>query len=140
MKIISNKEAEDVFPTALISEGKLITSQKKLADTLANTFENKVKDVRKKFTEDHEKAMYFLKNLCTQRSEEFDFQQVSRETMYSHILKANASKTTAEDGIVMDILKQIPHLASRIVTKIFNLMIQEKKFPQCLKTARILAL
>ena len=49
-KTITNKEAEEVFPTALISEGKLITGQKKLADTLADTFENKVKEVRKDFT------------------------------------------------------------------------------------------
>ena len=62
-----NKEAEEVFPTALISDGKLITSQKKLADTLANTFDNKVKGVRKDFTENHEKAMNILKNLCTER-------------------------------------------------------------------------
>ena len=105
-KTVTNKEAEDIFPTALMSEGKLITGQKKLADTLADTFENKVKEVRKDFTEDHEKAMHILKMLCTQRHEEFEFEEVSREKMYSHILKASSSRTTAEDAISMEFLNR----------------------------------
>ena len=60
--------------------------------------------------------------------------------MYNHILKSSSSRTMAEDAVSMDILKQIPLLASKIMTKIFNLMLKERKFPQCLKTARILAL
>merc|ERR1711954_328067 len=84
--------------------------------------------------------MKILKNLCTQRDKNFNFKEVSREKMYSHINKAKASKTTVVDGISMDALKQIPHLASKITTKFFNLMIKERKFPQCLKTVRILAL
>ena len=139
-KVISNKEAEEVFRTALVSYGKLITSQKKLADTLANTFESTVKEVRKNFEENHEKTMRILKKLCTQRTEEFKFKEVSREQMYTHILKSKSSKTTAEDAISMDVLRQIPLLTSKIMTKIFNLMIKEKIFPRSLKTARILAL
>ena len=74
--------------------------------------------------------MHILKNLCTQRHKEFEFEEVSREKMYSHILKASSSRTTAEDAISMDILKQIPYLASLIMTKMFNLMLKERKFPK----------
>ena len=40
----------------------------------------------------------------------------------------------------MDTIKQIPHLMSKVLTKIFNLMVQNQKFPECLKTARVLPL
>merc|ERR1711954_535447 len=60
--------------------------------------------------------------------------------MYEHILKAKASKTTGNDAISMDILKQIPHMMSLILTKMFNMILKERKFPKSLKTARILAL
>merc|ERR1711954_342934 len=60
--------------------------------------------------------------------------------MYSHVIDAPASKTTRDDAISMDILKEIPHLTSMIMTRMFNMMVREKRFPESLKTARILAL
>ena len=41
-KTVNNSKGEETFPTALVKDGKLITSQKGLADTLAETFDTKV--------------------------------------------------------------------------------------------------
>merc|ERR1712081_45877 len=60
--------------------------------------------------------------------------------MYNIINDASASKTVGDDQISMDVIKQIPSLMTVIMTKIFNKMINQRKFPDCLKLARVIPL
>ena len=84
--------------------------------------------------------MKILEHLCEKRSERFEFKETDEIAMYDLIHKAPASKTTGDDAISMDILKQIPSLTAKITSRMFNMMIKEKRFPRSLKTARIIAL
>ena len=60
--------------------------------------------------------------------------------MYTTINKATPSKTTPDDAILMDVIEQIPLILSEVMTVMFNKMIKTKKFPNSLKTARVLLL
>ena len=57
---IASNNKEDVFPTALQKDGKLVTSQRELAKVPADGFEEKVKKVRETFEDDNEKALKIL--------------------------------------------------------------------------------
>ena len=84
--------------------------------------------------------MNILKEVCEKKDEKFKFVEIDQEKMYNHIQKAKASKTTADDALSMDILKQIPKIMSEILTTIFNLIITTKTFPKALKKARVIPL
>ena len=60
--------------------------------------------------------------------------------MYEIISYAKATKTTSDDKITMDCIKQIPESISLIMTHLANKMIRMKTFPKCLKKVRILLL
>ena len=139
-KTIKDDRKDDCFLTALNDNGTLITSQAKIAETLATNFQEKVSKVRENFKEDENEAIKILEKLCVKRDNEFEFKKVSRERMYDIITESAASKTTSDDAISMDLIKQIPALMSEVMEAIFNKMIDQNKFPQCLKVARVLPL
>ena len=138
--MIQDNKKDEVFPTVLMKDGKMIMSQVKLANTLANHFDEKVGKVREEVKGDEDKALDILEKLCKRRDEAFNFKTITEEKMYEIISKAPASKTVADDGISMDAIKQIPALMTTVMTKIFNKMIEQSKFPESLKLARVLPL
>ena len=60
--------------------------------------------------------------------------------MYETTNSPKASKTTGDDDISMDSLKQIPELISEILTHLFNQMIATHCFPESLKLTIVLQL
>ena len=59
--------------------------------------------------------------------------------MYEIINEAKPSPTVGDDLIRMDLIKQIPSLIARVMSHLFNVMVRQRKFPDSLKTARIIA-
>merc|ERR1711954_489732 len=84
--------------------------------------------------------MVILEKLTEKRTEEFNFTKISREEMYELIIKTKSSKTTADDGVSTDLLKQIPHILSEVLCHLFNNMVESSKIPESLKLARIIPL
>ena len=60
--------------------------------------------------------------------------------MYDEITKTKSSRTTADDGITADLLKQIPHLLSGVLCHLFSKIVESSRFPKALKCARVLPL
>merc|ERR1711954_349084 len=60
--------------------------------------------------------------------------------MYEILARAKPSRTVGNDNISMDFLKQIPASTAQITAHLFNRMLQQQRFPSCLKIARIMAL
>ena len=53
--------------------------------------------------------------------------------MYERILKTRASKTTANNSISRDPIKQIPHMTLLVLLHLINCILEYKKFPNALK-------
>ena len=56
-----------MFPTILKENGETVTSQKKLADIIANHFKKKVTDITETFDKDDTKAMLILEKLTEKK-------------------------------------------------------------------------
>merc|ERR1711954_194521 len=61
-KAVKGNDGEEKFPTALMDMGKLVTSQKEIAEVLANTFESKVKNIKDKFDANYDIELNILEN------------------------------------------------------------------------------
>ena len=139
-KRMRESKNQEMFPTVLKKGERLIMGQSEIANTLASHYDEKILNIRKEFDDEEDKALEILEKLCPRRSDQFEFEEISESTMYNIINDASASKTVADDQISMDVIKQIPSLMTVIMTKIFNKMITQRKFPDCLKLARVIPL
>ena len=139
-KQLKGDKGSDNFPTVLNIKGEIITSQKRIAESIAAHFDKKVQDTVKSFEGNKSEAIRILEKLHKRRREEFDFKEISENHMYEVLQKAKPTRTEADDGLSMDIIKQIPCLMSTVLTHLINTIIRERVFPDCLKKARIIPL
>ena len=135
-----NSGEKNNLPTAITSNCERVTSQKEIANVLATYFDESVEEIRKTFTENKDLALKALKALKPETSKKFNFNEIDRFKMYRIINKAKNSRTSSDDNGMMDMIRQIPSIMAIILTHLFNLIIRKKKFPQCLKNARLMPL
>ena len=62
MAILDKKKAEDSFPTVLNENGETITSQRKIAETMAKHFSDKVRKITDTFDKDQDTALKILES------------------------------------------------------------------------------
>ena len=72
-KVINSNKSQDKMPTVLSVAGEIVTSQQKIANTLADHFKSKIKVVTDSLDADEEKAMFILKSLIEPNKASFEF-------------------------------------------------------------------
>ena len=77
MKEINDDEKLDVFPTAIMAEGEYITSQKKIEENIARSFDKSIKEIQYEFAD-----MAILRALRPEKSNKFRFSEVIPSDMY----------------------------------------------------------
>ena len=104
----------------MIKDGEIHTKQKEIAEILAENFKNKISEIWTNFDDNPEEALKILGELRPKRDDNFRFSKISVDTMYDIISKAKPSRTVGDDGVSMDIIKQIPSMMLKIMMRIFN--------------------
>ena len=56
-------------------------------------------------------------------------EEISVDDMYNIISKAKPSRTVGDDTVSMDLIKQIPSLAAKVTSYLFNTMIKKENSP-----------
>ena len=64
-----------------MNNGKFVTSQREIANHLADTFETKVSQIRNSFEDKDEEAINILQRLCEKKTEVFNFKEVDQVQM-----------------------------------------------------------
>ena len=74
-KEISKNKAEESFPTVLKHNGEIVTSQKKVADIIAENLDKKIKETVESFSPDRKKAINILGKLRKRQAQTFNLKK-----------------------------------------------------------------
>ena len=137
IKRISQGE-KSVVPNSIIHEGKLIESPKKLAETLNQFFNEKIRKIRKEIPETNQDPMELVRKLIPKKESRFKMKEINVQRTYEIIENMKSSNTCGFDNISSRTIKMIPELTAILMTHAINCMIRKKRFPDILKISRIL--
>ena len=131
-------ETDNKTPTRIIHNGEEIRSQKRIAEIMNKFYVKKVEDIRKNFETETDKAIEVLKSLKTKPTTSFDFKPVDVYTVHEVIEKTKRSNSSGKDTLTANIMKECHQFFSRALCHLFNSMLYHKKFPQNLKTSKLI--
>ena len=135
---IKETKESNKIPTRIYDQDNDITSPKILANLFNNYFNDKIKKIREKFSNNNKMAIRILENLVEKPKSVFNFKPTNVYTVYETIQKAKNSKSSGCDSVTMSILKDCPQTAARIICHIFNNMIRTGIYPEKLKTSKVI--
>ena len=138
--IDSLDEPENLIPTTINYKGELSNSPKRIGEMLGNFYNEKIETIRSEFDASNTAAMETFEYLIPKPNTSFSFKTVSTSKTYEVITKLKLSNAKGNDEMTSRIMRECPHFNALAITHIFNSMIRTKKYPQILKTARIVPL
>ena len=129
---------ENSTPTHIVHEGEEIRSQKKIASTFNKFYKDKIINIRKNFANETKKAINILKATKKKPDDTFNFKPVTVYQVHEVIQKAKSSNSSGKDNLTMNIIKQCQQFFSRALCHLFNTMIHKCRFPESLKSSKLI--
>ena len=133
-------EDNNKTPTRIIHNGEEIRSQKRIADTMNKFYVKKIEEIRKNFEDETDKAIDVLKAIKNKPTTTFNFKPVDVYTVHELIDKTKRSNSSGKDTLTANIMKECHQFFSRALCHLFNSMLYHKRFPQNLKTSKLIPL
>ena len=99
------QENESRTPMCIIN--KEITSPKEIAETMADTFVNKVVNIRNKIKGNEFKAINTFKKLIPRVENNLELKLITVDKVYNHLLKTKNTNSRGNDELTARILKQM---------------------------------
>ena len=137
MSLKELKENNNKSPMHIIHNGKDITSQKEIADIMAQEFINKVENIRDKVRGNSYMAINTFKSLIPRVEETWRMCYTTVEEVYEHLQRMKKTNACGNDEITLRIMKEMPSYISLSTCHLFNAMVRYGKFPEQLKIVRM---
>ena len=123
---------KDIF---LNHDGKLITDQKIVSKLFNNYFVNVADKLAKKIPKPNTKFQDYLKN---PNEHSIYLHETTPDEVEKVIINLDSNKAADIYGISTKLIKQGGLVMVEIITKLFNMSIEQGKFPDALKNAKII--
>ena len=118
--------------------GKVVSSQKVLAEEYTKSFLKKIEEIQESLPNNNIVAENTFKTLVERNENEFEFREVRIKEVYKYITKSRPTKARGNCELNMFILRKIPEFAAICLTHIINNIIRTATFPKALKTSRMI--
>ena len=138
-KHLTNSE-ESTVPRRIVSDGKVVTSPKKLANCFNVFFKEKIRNIQKSFFDWPLNPLFVLSLIIPRKECRFCLPETTVEEVENIIRNMKSSNGVGFDNINTRIIKKIPEITAVFVCHLINTAIQSNKYPEMLKITRILPL
>ena len=122
-------------PSKLIDNGTLVTSPKKLAETMNKFFVQKVKKLKESIPSSNKNPCSKLRESMASRKCSFSIQPVGPEEIEDIVMRMKNSKSTGIDNINILIIKLALPVILPALTHVVNLSITTSRFQEAWKLA-----
>ena len=129
-----------VSPTVLQDRGKTVTSPKEIAESLNFNFLSKVAKIARNIPESTVDPILNYSKLMTNKSCTLTIQPIGIVELRKLVTKLKASRSAGIDGLSTKLLKKIFKEIEYPVLHMINQTILTSKYPESLKTAKVLPL
>ena len=124
-------------PTRITTTAETLTSPRKIAAECLDFTMKKVEKIRRTFSDSMSLALLCFLCLSNKNQAFFKFELATPEQVYEIITNAKATRSTGNDALSMDVIKQTPTYFSLAISQVINRRYLTSTFPENLKTAKI---
>ena len=130
-------EEDTSAPVKIISNGKDVTSPRKLCTMFNEYFIDKIEKIQEKFDDKDDQQMNILQRLIKKPESTLEVNQITVNEMYEPIVRMKSSTSCGFDQLSSKTIKMIPEMTSLWLTHLMNSMLRTGKFPRILKISKI---
>ena len=125
-------------PTCIIKDGVTFNKPEQIANVMAETFIEKVETIRNNIKSNPYQAIKDYKTTIPRVEKAFKFKIKRVSEVYEVINGKKSFNTKGNDEITSKIIKTMPHFTALAVCHLYNNILRTGKFPDGLKTARLM--
>ena len=126
-----------VSPTMLVQDGKVLTGDQELAETMLEQFKRKEREVEQALGEASGDCLAASRRMSKGNKAIFNFRKVSVKEVEKQITKVDNKESFGHDKISYGFLKKMKRWIVVEIMEIINLSLEVKRYPSRWKIARV---